>query len=438
MKLSLVSPLFLVLLQSLPIPTIPTSIPFSIPAPLFPIILIPGQSCNQLEARLTDSYRSRTGTNCSAFRTKDWYRIWLNYTDLQLGPDAQKCFAEQMSLVYDSYNDDYVNFPGVETRVPFFGSTDGFRYRDPDLGDNFMCMARLVNQLETIGYQEGQNLFGAPYDFRYSLAAPGHPSKVGTKYLNDLKRLVEKASRMNENKPVILLSHSLGGLFALHFLNNNSMRWRQKFVRHFIALSTPWGGTAFVMQVLASGSTLNFPSIDDPLILRQEIRSLASDLWLLPSPLIFGEKPLFTTKYKYYSASNIVDFLQEIGFRNGIPPYTTRIEPLVSDLPIPTGVSVTCITGYGIDTVETLFYDEYGFDFGPSRVLYGDGDGLVNSVSLFGLESVWSTRSDRDLKVVKLENVSHEGILKDEAPLREVIKEVNEVNSRNGGLRFAS
>ena len=29
---------------------------------------------------------------------------------------------------------------------------------------------------EKAGYEEGHDLFGAPYNFRYGLAGPGHPS----------------------------------------------------------------------------------------------------------------------------------------------------------------------------------------------------------------------------------------------------------------------
>ncbi|AES66548.1 lecithin:cholesterol acyltransferase family protein, putative [Medicago truncatula] len=49
-------------------------------------------------------------------------------------------------------------------------------------------------------------------------AAPGHPSQVGSKFLNDLKNLIEKASNSNGGKPLILVSHRLGGLFVLELL----------------------------------------------------------------------------------------------------------------------------------------------------------------------------------------------------------------------------
>ncbi|XP_072972832.1 lecithin-cholesterol acyltransferase-like 1 [Typha angustifolia] len=396
-----------------------------------PLVLIPGQGGNQLMARLTDDYVS-TAPNCEAAKGKGWFRLWINYTNLLEDPFARPCFAEQMTIFYGPDLDDYSNAPGVVTRAPFFGSTRGFRYRDPDhKTSKFIYMEKLVKQLEAIGYEEGKSLFGAPYDFRYGLAAEGHNSKVGSQFLDDLKELVEKASKWNENKPVIILTHSLGGLFALQMLNCSPLSWRRKFIHRFIALSAPWGGTVVEMRVLASGASPLGLSFLDPLLVREEKRSFDSNLWLLPSPKVFGEDTLLVmTKDKKYSASDIADFLRGIGFSEGVGPYESRILPLVREyLGAAPGVPVTCVVGFGIQTHETVVYGEGGFDAGPEEVIYGDGDGLVNLVSLLALEKEWSNLPQQELKMVKLPNVSHEGILTDDLALREVIKQVYEASS---------
>ncbi|KAG0454473.1 hypothetical protein HPP92_023765 [Vanilla planifolia] len=124
-------------------------------------------------------------------------------------------------------------------------------------------MAPLVSALEQLGYRDGYNLFGAPYDFRYGLAAHGHPQSNG-------------------GRPVVLICHSLGGLFALHLLDRSSHSWRQQFVKHLVSLSTPWAGTVQEMLCFASGYSLGIPIVD-PLIVREEQRSSESNLWLLPA-----------------------------------------------------------------------------------------------------------------------------------------------------------
>ncbi|XWS14812.1 hypothetical protein CRYUN_Cryun35bG0040600 [Craigia yunnanensis] len=97
-------------------------------------------------------------------------------------------------------------------------------------------MAPLVESLQEIGYVSGETLFGAPYDFRYGLAAEGHASHVGSKF-KDLKDLMEKASASNGGKPVILLSHSLGGLYSNFSTEIHPLG--AKGFKHFVALSAP-------------------------------------------------------------------------------------------------------------------------------------------------------------------------------------------------------
>ncbi|XP_057974028.1 lecithin-cholesterol acyltransferase-like 1 [Malania oleifera] len=398
---------------------------------LHPLILIPGNGGNQLEARLTASYRP-SGLVCNRWYPprKDadgWFRLWFDPTVL-FAPFTS-CFARRMTLHYDPDADDYRNAPGVETRVPDFGSTRALLYLDPNLQQITSYMTTLVKSLEEIGYVDGETLFGAPYDFRYGLAADGHPSRVGSKFLQDLKDLIEEASSSNGGKPVILLSHSLGGLFALHLLNRNPPSWRRKFVKHFVALSAPWGGTVTEMLTFASGNSLGVPLVN-PLLVREEQRSSESNLWLLPSPALFGPgKSLLITPNSSYSAHEIGKFLEEIGFPEGIRRYESRILPLVERLGEP-GVPVTCVIGSGVKTPETLFYGTGGFDDRP-EVVYGDGDGTVNLVSLLGLELLWGEGKDSEgLKVIRVPGVSHSSILEDEAALAEIIAEISAINAQ--------
>ena len=50
---------------------------------------------------------------------------------------------------------------------------------------------------------------------------------------------------------------------------------------------------------------------------------------------------------------------------------------------------VTCLVGTGIHTVESLMYDDGGFDEDPEEVVYGDGYGTVNLASLVGPIKAW-------------------------------------------------
>lgn len=102
---------------------------------LQPLILVPGSGGNQLEARLTADYKP-SSLFCNGWLVptkKDkngWFRLWFDVSVL-LSPFT-KCFAERMMLYFDD-DDDYHNAPGVETRVPHFGSTQSLLYLDPHL-----------------------------------------------------------------------------------------------------------------------------------------------------------------------------------------------------------------------------------------------------------------------------------------------------------------
>ncbi|XP_023535608.1 lecithin-cholesterol acyltransferase-like 1 [Cucurbita pepo subsp. pepo] len=396
---------------------------------LHPVILIPGAGGNQLEARLTKDYKS-SSVFCSRWNpimkdTQGWFRLWFTPTVL-LAPYTD-CFARRMTLYYDTDSDDYRNAIGVQTRVNKFGSVQSLLYLDPTLKKITTYMAGLVDSLEAIGYVRDKTLFGAPYDFRYGLAPEGHPCAVGSKFLKDLKELVEKASSSNGGKSVILVSHSLGGLFALQFLNRNPPSWRKHFIKHLVALSTPWGGSVEGMRTFASGNTLGVPLVN-PLLVRTEQRSSESNLWLLPNPTIYDRKtPIVITQNSNYTVDEIPRFLKDIGFGEGVYPYESRIVPLMEQLQAP-GVHLTCVIGGGVKTPETLSYGENGFDEQP-EIGYGDGDGTVNTVSLRALERLWAEEKNQTLETIVLPGVSHKSILEKRDALDAIINKISGINS---------
>ncbi|KVH58078.1 hypothetical protein Ccrd_025667 [Cynara cardunculus var. scolymus] len=414
------SPMVDVVTAMMVITTMVAVVPFTCRAiindhhPLAPVVLVPGAGGNQLEARLTAEYKA-TSWLCNRFypikkEEGGWFRLWFDIGVL-LAPFTE-CFADRMTLYYNPELDDYKNAPGVETRVSEYITT---------------YMAPLVKSLQNLGYTDGQTLFGAPYDFRYGLAADGHPSNVGSTYLQNLKNLIEKASDSNNGNPIIIISHSLGGLFVLQLLNRNPPMWRQRYIKHFIALSAPWGGTVDEMLTFASGNALGVPLVN-PLLVRNEQRSSESNLWLMPRKKQFPpEKPLVVTRNSTYSSYEISRFLEDIGFPEGVQPYETRILPLVEKLVAP-GVPITCIIGSGVQTPESLYYRDEGFDKQP-EIIYGDGDGTVNMASLLALEDEWKDEEFQRLKVVKLDGISHTNILKDEEAVAKITKEVFAISS---------
>jgi len=87
-------------------------------------------------------------------------------------------------------------------------------------------------------------------------------------YFVKLKALVEETYRINDNQPVIILAHSMGGPMSLHFLQSQSQSWKDQYIRAFVTLSGAWGGSVKALKVFAVGklivecTALNFNSRD--------------------------------------------------------------------------------------------------------------------------------------------------------------------------------
>eukprot|EP00252_Welwitschia_mirabilis_P001419 TRINITY_DN11285_c0_g1_i3.p1 TRINITY_DN11285_c0_g1~~TRINITY_DN11285_c0_g1_i3.p1 ORF type:complete len:302 (-),score=20.58 TRINITY_DN11285_c0_g1_i3:281-1186(-) len=289
-------------------------------------------------------------------------------------------------------------------------------------------MSALVKSLEDAGYVDGESLYGAPYDFRYGPGTKAY--SVGTVYVENLKKLVEDAYLCNGNRSVILVSHSLGGLWLHHLLISQSLEWKQKYIKHFIAIGTPWGGTVQAMRTIASGYNLDILTVN-PLDVREEQRSSESNLWLLPVPEVFNNRTLVTKEGKSYSALDMTEFLKDIGFSRGVKPYQSRIRPLTRYLEAPQ-VPVTIIHGSGVKTPEMLKYDSCGFDKQP-EIVDGDGDGSVNLLSLTAVISQWSADQNEGIKVIEAPESAHEEILKDEKTVEMIVAEILRVGTSISG-----
>jgi lysophospholipase-3 len=92
---------------------------------LHPVVLLPGNTCSQLEARISDEYQPPSPQCAAAKGNGRWFLLWKNSTAMQ-DPELAPCLADQLRLVYDPVTRDFRNVPGVETRVIGFGSTRAF------------------------------------------------------------------------------------------------------------------------------------------------------------------------------------------------------------------------------------------------------------------------------------------------------------------------
>ena len=138
-----------------------------------------------------------------------------------------------------------------------------------------------------------------------------------------------------------MIAHSMGCTMGLYFLNQQTQAWKDKYIKSFVTLAGPWGGSVESLEVFAVGTDLipgqNLPILKDAV--RYVERTQPSLAWMMPSPLFFdGDVLVVTTSYNY-STFNIGKFFKLLDVPNMAMMYEDT-QGLLADLPNP-GVEVS-------------------------------------------------------------------------------------------------
>lgn len=350
---------------------------------------------------------------------REWTDLWVNLASLW-APGAAACWADNFRLV-NRPNGTSVDPPGVEVRVGSgepFGALEPVLCLDPGLlCDETAYMKPLAERLEReAGLVPGKTLLAAPYDHRYATDALAGGN---ARFEEDLTALVERASAAAGGRGVALISHSLGGLVALHWLQGRPAEWKREMGLSWISLSTPFGGAAKEYRLLASGDADLVPGVS-PLKVRSEQRTSEIEYWLLPSAAAFGDTAILTgPDGAQYTASDgdRKRLFQALKLGDGIAAVYERVSKLV-DLETPPGVRLLAVAGAGVETEEAYDYRGTDFDTQPHRES-GDGDGVVSSASL-GLCQKWGNTT-----FVRVRGVDHTAVLQDTRVFAGILAELS-------------
>lgn len=167
-----------------------------------PVVLVPGIVTGGLELW--------EGKPCSEglFRKRLWGGSFGEIFKRPL------CWLEHLSLD----NETGLDPPGIRVRaVPGLVAADYF-------APGYFVWAVLIENLARIGY-EGKNMYMASYDWRLSF----QNTEIRDQTLSRLKSKIELMYVTNGNKKVVVVPHSMGALYFLHF-----MKW--------VEAPTPMGG----------------------------------------------------------------------------------------------------------------------------------------------------------------------------------------------------
>ncbi|XP_076125833.1 phosphatidylcholine-sterol acyltransferase [Alosa pseudoharengus] len=354
-----------------------------------PVIIVPGNLGNRLEAKIDKP--SLVHWMCYK-KTDDFFTLWIDLNMFM--PIGIDCWIDNIRIVYNRTTHKTSNAPGVEVRVPGFGQTYPIEFLDTNkLAGYFHTM---VQHLVNLGYVRNETVRAAPYDWRI---APNEQED----YFNRLRDLVEEMHDTYQ-QPVHLLGHSMGSNYILVFLKQQSQEWKDKYIKSFISLGAPWGGAVKPLRVLASGENDGIPLVSN-IKIREEQRMTTTNPWMIPfeeawpNDHVFISTPSFNYTYQDYKR-----FFQDINFEDGYHMWEDT-RNLTAGLPTP-GVEVYCFYGVGLPTPVTYVYDEEFPNADPVDMLYEDGDDTVDSRSM-SLCKRWVGQQEQPVHVKELWGLPH-------------------------------
>ena len=205
-------------------------------------------------------------------------------------PLSVNCWANNIVLNYNATSGLNYNQTGVESKIPDFGGVDAISYLDK--AKTLGVWNETIIMLEQLGYVVGQDLFGAPYDWRltpmnYFDVAPDHETQIVDSYYSQLKGLIELAYQKN-GRGAVVLSLSMGGpVFALFLNHYVDQTWKSKYLSAYVSLDGAFGGSVSAIATLVSPSNW-LTSLGSGALMQKVIGTMGSSAWMLPDPYVFG------------------------------------------------------------------------------------------------------------------------------------------------------
>jgi len=196
------------------------------------------------------------------------------------------------------------------------------------------------------------------------------------------------------------MGHSLGGVVSLAFLNDMPLEWKIKYIKSYIPVGSPFGGTVVNLMGSCSGYNLGLPLA--PADLRDFEAQAPTGPWLFPQPSMWSkEEVLVQTPTQSYSAHEYGRLLRDLGLGEVALPVYKHVAPLYLQTLIPPGIDVHVVHSTGNPTVASLVYNQT-FNSSmldiplPPSLVFGPGDGTVPERSLLRPFNEWTPPTGRE------------------------------------------
>ena len=162
---------------------------------------------------------------------------------------SQVCRDKLLTLRYDSNPAKpmplrFSNQRGVTVQIIDYGMTQSAPFYET-----------LYRALEAAGYVRNVNIRVAGYDARLT------PDMGG--FLERTKKLIEDTYRDNGHRPVHLVGHSNGPLYAQYLLTHTTRAWRDKYIHGFTPIAGNFPGQGSVYSLFFTGLNIidfSFPT----------------------------------------------------------------------------------------------------------------------------------------------------------------------------------
>jgi lysophospholipase-3 len=237
----------------------------------------------------------------------------------------------------------FTNQQGVRVNLFQYGKTSSAPFYEP-----------MYRALEAVGYVRNLNIVVAGYDSRLT------PDMGG--FLNRTKRLIEDTYRRNGGKPVHLVGHSNGPLYAQYLLTHVSAAWKRQYIHGFTSIAGNLPGQGALYPLFFTGlNTIDFSfptGIDNAVSSAQMYLTAPSSYMSAADPRIFGTAETVVVDHSTGKAYTPQDHRQ-LFVDAGVPWAADIADYYVgfvrfADAPHFPNVDVSAEKGSGIDTLVGL------------------------------------------------------------------------------------
>jgi lysophospholipase-3 len=190
-----------------------------------PVVLFPAFHFTKLEVTVDGQTVAPDCPRSGTF--EDWF---LND---QASAFSQVCRDKLMTLRVVGWRR-FLDQPGVTVEIKDYGTTESAPFYEP-----------MYEALEGAGYVRNRDIRVAGYDSRL---APNMRD-----FLGRAKQLIVDTYRDNGRRPVHLVGHSNGPIYAQYLLTHTSRKWKHRYIHGFTPIAGNFPGQGLVYALFFTG-----------------------------------------------------------------------------------------------------------------------------------------------------------------------------------------